>query len=73
MVEQVNEYARLLEDDREKIAASYGRVCPNLVSLHGLSVRHRERRALLQDVAGEPLSIGADQAYAQHLRMASGS
>ena len=60
VVEQVDEYARLLEVNREKIAASYGRVCRNLVSLHGLSVRHRERHALLEHVAGKPLSIDAE-------------
>ena len=59
-VEQIDRYANLLRDNREKIAESYGRVCRNLLSLRGMSVRDGERHALLQRVAGTRLSIDTE-------------
>ena len=59
VVKQVGKYARLLRENRERIAASYSRVCRNLLSLCGMSARHRERHALLERIAGKPLSIDA--------------
>ena len=60
VVKQIDRYATLLRDNREKIAESYGRVCRNLLGLHGMSVRHRERHALLEHVARTPLAVDTE-------------
>ena len=60
MVEQIDRYSALLRDNAEKIAKGYGRVCGNLLSLHGMSARHAERHALLEYVSGKPLLIDAE-------------
>ena len=60
VVKQIDRYATLLRDNREKIAESYGRVCHNLLGLHGMSVRHRERHALLEHVARTPLAVDTE-------------
>ena len=60
VVEQINRYSTLLRDNIEKIEESYSRVCRNLLSLHGMSARHPERNALLEQVSGKPLSIDTE-------------
>lgn len=60
VVEQIDRYSTILRANSEKVAESYGRVCRNLRSLHGMAGRHGERHALLERVAGMPLSIDAE-------------
>ena len=60
VVTQIDRYSTLLRDNAEKIAESYGRVCCNLLSLHGMSARHAERHALLEYVSRKPLLIDTE-------------
>lgn len=57
VVEQIDRYSKLLRDNSQKVVESYGRICANLLSLHGMEERHPERHAMLQRIAGKPLSI----------------
>ena len=57
VVSQIEIYEGLLESNAEKVAASYDRVCRNLVALHGMRERHPERHEMLRSVAGRPLAI----------------
>ena len=56
-VRQIDRYSAILRDNRAKIVERYGRVCDNLLSLHGMSARHPKRHAMLERIAGKPLSI----------------
>lgn len=60
VVEQIDRYSKLLRDNCQKVVDSYGRVCTNLLSLHGMEERHPERHALLQRIARKPLSINPE-------------
>lgn len=57
VVEQVEGYAKLLRDNREKVVECYQRVCSNLLSLRGMELRHQERHRVLERIAGTSLTI----------------
>ena len=57
VIEQIDKYSALLEENRPRIVDRYGRVCRNLRRLSGVAKRHRERHALLESIAEKPLSI----------------
>ena len=59
-VRQIDRYSAILRDNYAKIVESYGRVCGNLLHLHGMSARHPERHAMLERIADKPLSIDPD-------------
>ena len=59
VIEQIDEYSALLDENRARIAERYRRVCRNLQCLRGVTKRHPERHALLESIAEKPLSIDA--------------
>ena len=56
VVAQIEEYSRLLRDNRSKVVEGYARVCSNLLGLHGMQ-RRSKRHKWLERIANKPMSI----------------
>lgn len=60
VVEQIENYRRLLEANRDAVIDSYRLVCGNLLSLRGVAERHPIRHAILRDIASGSLRLDLD-------------
>ena len=60
VVEQIETYRRKLCGNHDVIVKSYGRVCCNLRSLHGVADRHPKRHAILESIASGELNLDID-------------